>query len=84
MADITREAFKPLSAILGQKYTNLGITKAQREIIRKIKILKEWGIPFINKRLAEVEISLNKNKKSEPSDLIEALIMVKRSKEVEG
>ena len=49
-----------LSFILGKKYLELGIWKVHREINDMIRLYREWGIKFIEKRIEEEKQNLAK------------------------
>ena len=71
MSDITNQAINPLNALLGPKFTQLGITHTQREISKNIKILKQWALCFIRKRIKEINAQLQEKKNSKnPEDII--------------
>jgi hypothetical protein len=58
MSDITNQSINPLNALLGPKFTQLGITHTQREISKNIEILKQWALCFIRKRIKEINDKL--------------------------
>lgn len=49
--DVNVQATSPLSVILGPKYLNLGVTKRDRDINRRIGLINGWGALQVEKRL---------------------------------
>lgn len=43
LIDISSYSFIPLSFLLGEKFTNSGLTKKQRDINHQIKVFQAWG-----------------------------------------
>lgn len=44
IADVTQQGFDPISFLLGMKFLNLGLRAKDRDINRRLKVFKDWGL----------------------------------------
>lgn len=49
--DVTVQSYKPLSLLLGTKFLDLGISKTDQDINRRIRILRALASEKLQKRL---------------------------------
>ena len=51
--DVNVQGKSPLAIIGGPKYLNIGVTKKDKDINRRIALLNAWGTTYVDKRLKE-------------------------------
>ena len=68
--DITEQCCDPLYYIFGKRYLDLEFTDKRRNLNKKLKKYKEWGINFIRERLEEIR---EEHHNKEPTNIIEAI-----------
>lgn len=58
IADVTLSAFELLPMILGVRFVSLGIRAKDRDINRRIKLFRTWGLQFIKARIEKAQMRL--------------------------
>lgn len=51
MADLTAQIFNPINLLLGPKYLNLGLTRNDRDVNKRLYNFTRWGHQYVRKRV---------------------------------
>jgi len=54
IADVVQQAFDPIPFIFGFGFLNLGLRSKDRDINRRIRLFREWGLSFIKAKVQKV------------------------------
>lgn len=75
IGDISKQAMMITTFVFGPRHLGWGLTPFDREVNRRLKLYKKWGLAYIEKKIQQAKNKLKTDGNLGPAeDIIEALV----------